>query len=230
MNAQHLASKKNVILLAIIAALIVYFVVSYAVKHARLEKQEKLGGQVELFSSNVAITPQEFGFMRGNSVRFSHVADIRTPFSLSKGIFESQVRVMDNTYPLRGKMQLDRKQFKLIFPFDRESKSFGVAVNQVFLDQAGLKFGDGFVMNNIRYQVRGLIEKLPDEAGQAMLNAGPLLLIKHDTMRGSGMMKNATKRDFRYRILPKKMDSAQFEKRFRQTFPKSTVAIRQWDA
>ena len=228
MNPSRLASKKNVILLAAVAVVIVFMVGSYYAKQSRLQKQAALGGEVEFFLKDWPLSRHEFGFIKFHASKISHVVDLVVSLPIANVPFEATVRAFDNTYPLRGKMDIDRKQFKAIFVQNFRTKNFGVAVNQLFLNQSGMKFGESFKIGNFNFQIRGLVAALPDASGQELVSTVPFVMMKH-WMKPKGMFEAAGNRRLYYRALSKKLSAEDIEQEFRKKFPKSVTAIRRWD-
>ncbi len=225
-----LASKKNIIVISAVVITLALMIGSYYTKKSRIQKQAELGGISEIVSDNVPLPPPEYDFARTRVMRFSHVADIKTTLTLPSGDFESNVRVVDAQYPLVGYPNLDRSKFNPIFSFMPQKKIFGVAVNKAFLEKTRMEIGQSFKMNDITYQLRGTINTLPDISGQKLMQEGPLLMLRHPAVAGSGMFKAATVKTFRYRLMHPRVATKLWEKSYRERFPKSTVVINKWDA
>ncbi len=226
MNIKIFIAKKNYIILAALFLLISLLALSYYRKEDRIKRQTMLGGEVELIS-DALLHRNEWNFLRGNTARFVLVADLRTSIPLPSGVFETNVRAWD-LQPLRGNIEIDKKHFKICFIEDWKTKTFGVSVNQLFLDVSGLKFGDIFKMGTNNYQIRAIIKSMPDSAGKLLMEE-PFLMVKHIPMRGSGMFQNATKRELRYLILTKGISAKAWEEKFKKTFPKTRTIVRRWD-
>jgi len=229
MQRTVLASKKNVIILVVVAIATVLMFSSYYMKKDRLEKQTALGAQIELVSREVEIPKAEEKFLRSQATKYSLLADLVTSLPLPNGPMEANVRVIAIApYPLYGVPKFDRGKFKRISIEDKAKKFYGVSVSRAFLTQSGMKMGDTFKMAELTYQIRGVVEWLPDEAGLKLL-ATPFLLLSSQAMSGSGMYKYASKRTWLYRITSNKISAARFEKEFKQRFPHSVTKINRWD-
>ena len=228
MKNNVLASKKNVIILSAIAVSIVLMLGSYYSKRSQIQKKTALGGQIQLVT-NGPLSGPEYVFVRGSAAKLSYVADMKTPLPLPGGLFVSNVRGFDGDYPLHGAIKFNKMNNKIIFIADSNKQLFGVAVNQLFLDQTGMKLNDIFTMNKKKYQLRAIIESLPDLSGQAM-NKEPLLMLRDYVEVGNGMWRDATQHNLRYNLSTKKYSSQQFEKEFKKRFPASKTVIKSADA
>lgn len=223
-----LASKKSIIILTIVVVSILLTLTSYYMKKARLERETRLGGEIEIISSG-PLSPAEYRFVRGNAAKLSYVADLKTPLPLPNGVFLSNVRGFDKSYPLRGNMQINPMGMRGVFIHDKRKQLFGVAVNQLFLDQTGMKIGDIFSMNRRNYQLRGVILWLPDASGQAM-NKEPLLMLRDYAERRNGMWANSSMHGLRYRLISKRISAKNFQAEYKKQFPTSSVTINRADA
>ena len=228
MTESVLASKKNVIVAVVTLLAVALMVGSYFTKKSRIQKQIELGGQVEVSFDRVP-NPGEYGMIRQGSERFSLVNDMATSVLVAGQPFAINLRAIDSNYPLVGKFDIDRKQFKMALIHDARTKTYGVVVNEFFLEQSGLKFGDKFTAGGNNYHIRAMIKSIPDLAGQQM-NEKPFVLLRHEALRGSEFFKIASKKTLRYRILNQKLSPADWEKLYRQKLPKSNAIITRWDA
>ena len=229
MESKGLASKKNVIILSAVVISVLLMLGSYYAKQSRLKKETLLGGQVEVVDV-VPLPPPMWNFLRANWIKDAFVADLKTPLPLPTGEFMSNVRSFTFTYPLRGAMKITPMPgVGDVFGSDDAKRLYGVAVNQWFLTQSGMKLGDTFTMREKTYQLRGLIESLPDISGQEA-NKGPFLMLRHHVEIGNGMWDAAVQRRARYFFLTNTLSPRQFQQEFKKRFPQSTAIVSRADA
>lgn len=227
MRAGQLASKKNVIIYVIAGLLTAYTLTSYYVKKSRVDRQMAVGGQIELVVSE-PLPKLEYEFMYDNSSTISSVMDLKLTFPLVNGPLLTNVRVFDGNYPLRGRMNIDNRGMGDVFTEDKVTNTFGVAANQLFLDMSSMKIGEIFTYRGRNYQLRGVINSLPDRAAIKMSKA-PLLIMRENAERGSGMWDAAQSHVLRYRLVTKTVSTRQWEEKFKNRFTQSSTAIYRWD-
>ncbi len=266
MKTGILASKKNVIILSVIALSIILMLTSYYTKRARIQKQTALGGHIELISQGVLFTNPVSNFVNSHSTKNSYVVDLKTKLTLSSGAFESNVRIFDWKYPLMGVLQVDNSKFSDVFNMAQKKRTekvmetpepvvaakgskaakaakaakpvekiveivettFGVAVNQVFLDKTGMKIGETFKMNANSYQLRGLIKSFPDDGGQKLMSE-PLLILKHFQVPGGLMYPLASRRTY-HLFINKMAKNSEWQENFKRSVPNAQVIIKRWDS
>lgn len=223
-----LASKKNVIILSVVALAVVVMLVSYYMNQSRLTKQRALGGYIELVHGDRF--PREVTqFVKARAQKYSYVVDLKTPITAAQGSIESNVRIIDDRYPLMGKVGYERGKNRIIYTSDDRQRLYGVAVNVPFLNATGMKLGDTFKMNKMNYQIRATFETLPDDGGKK-LAAEPLLILKHSAVPGSGFYKYASSKTFHIFIIDKRTSAKRWENLFKGELPQSPVKINRWDS
>jgi putative ABC transport system permease protein len=225
-----LASKKNVII-GVAALVVIFMVGSYYMEQKHLHKKVLLGGPVELVVQNAPVSKMEWSFIKKNSSKVAVLNDMVTDLPLTKGVMQASVRAFSKSYPLRGTLNLERTRFKVVFSVDKKQNLYGVAVNKEFLKRSGMDIGESFTMGSKNYQLRALINDLPDTVGNNLNDKEPLMLLNVSAMYGSGMYANAMQREVRYLIQPKKKVSARkWIGMYKRSFPRSIAVVKRWDA
>lgn len=107
-------------------------------------------------------------------------------------------------------------------------KTFGVAVNQAFLDKTGMRIGETFKMNANNYQLRGVLQALPEDGGKKLMSE-PLLCLKHFQVGGSNMYPTATASTYHY-FVNKIANNSDWQANFKKSAPNVNVVINRWDS
>ena len=213
--------------LAIIAAVVMYTV---AMKHQRVKQFEakiRFGGEVEFVKPGL-LSAEEEKFARFVSKSISHIADTQTVIPLEEGKFTTKLRCIGDRYPLIGQPDLDRGTFKVTMTADNKRRHYGIAVNQAFLNKIPLKIGQEYMVNDTRYQLRGIIKNLPDWPEAATMDE-PLMLMRCDGATSATLYKNNPANVFRTRIMLKQGSAKEVQENFTKRFPRSKVVVRRWD-
>jgi len=232
MAKRHLFSKINFIMLSLaVVAGIVAIIIAGQRAERRLVLEEKLGGQVEVESPSPLSVPQYNVLKKLRNNRISLVIDMEMPLQLEKGGYTSHVRVVGDNYPLRGAMQLDPPDLADLFTSDKKNDLYGVVVNLAFLDETGLAINDVFHIGDTSYQIRGLVNSLPDISGQGLLEAGPLVLMRYQDVTALTMAKYSFRQQYRYRAISDAFSSLAIKQRYSKEFPEfyEKATIRRWD-
>ncbi|WP_299838908.1 FtsX-like permease family protein [uncultured Jannaschia sp.] len=156
-----------------------------------------LGGDAEV----------EFGYRRADSEErayleslgtVSEVVDFRSMLATGEGAEAeralTQVKAVDEFYPLTGEIELDPAM-----PIADALADDGAILHPVLADRLALEVGDAVFLGNKRFTLRALVTREPD-AGGASFGLGPRTIVASAALEGSGLIAEGSLFDTDYRI------------------------------
>ncbi len=176
-----------------------------------------LGGDAMMeFTYRYADTAER-AFMARNAERVSRVVDFRSMAVVARdGRTEralTGIKGVDGAYPLYGEVALDPP-----LPLDEALTGNGAAMARVLADRLGLAPGDTFRLGTKAFELRAILERLPDDAGGGF-DLAPPTLMRADALEGSGLLAPGTLFDSEYRLaLPAGADLSALEQRAKARF------------
>ncbi len=157
-----------------------------------------LGGDAMMEFTYRHADPAERAFMRRNAERISEVVDFRSMVVIQRdGQSEralTAIKGVDAQYPLYGQVVLDP-----VMPLDKALAGNGAAMARVLADRLGLAPGDRFRLGTKEFELRAILDRLPDDAGGGFDFAPPTLL-RTAALDGSGLLAPGTLFEAEYRL------------------------------
>ena len=189
---------------------------------AGLEKEGAalLGGNAEVEFTYRFAREEELEWLSSISETISATVDFRSMIVVEQsGTTErglTQVRAVDNAYPLIGNVTLDPDM-----PINAALADNGGVMERVLADRLGLNAGDTFKLGEQAFVLRAILERYPDNASGGF-GLGPRTIVKIADLDGSGLLAEGTLFSTQYRLdLPETADldalAAQAEAQFRDT-------------
>ena len=189
---------------------------------AGLEKEGAalLGGNAEVEFTYRFAREEELEWLSSISETISATVDFRSMIVVEQsGTTErglTQVRAVDNAYPLIGNVTLDPDM-----PINAALADNGGVMERVLADRLGLNAGDTFKLGEQAFVLRAILERYPDNASGGF-GLGPRTIVKTADLDGSGLLAEGTLFSTQYRLdLPETADldalAAQAEAQFRDT-------------
>ena len=176
-----------------------------------------LGGDAEVEFTYRFARDEELAFLNSIADRISETVDFRSMAVVDRdGTTErglTQIRAVDDTYPLVGAVQLDP-----VMPLADALADQGGVMERVLADRLGLVPGDRFRLGEATFSLRAILERYPDNAS-AGFGLGPRTIVLTDALAGSGLIVEGTLFSTQYRLdLPEGADLAALEQQAEDQF------------
>ena len=161
-----------------------------------------LGGDAQAEFTYRFATPEERGWLEEISTELSEIADFRSMATVTReGETErglTQVKAVDEAYPLLGQMELDPPQ-----PLSEALAGGdlpGAVMAPVLADRLGLSPGDSFRLGEQEFTLSAVILREPDDAGDGF-GLGPRTLVATSALAESGLLAPGSLYETQYRLL-----------------------------
>lgn len=176
-----------------------------------------LGGAAELDFTYRFATEEERAWMEARATRVSEIAEFRSMAVVGEERALTQVKAVDDAYPLVGTMSLEPD-----IPLDRalavQDGTPGAVMERALSDRLGLAPGDTFTLGTKSYRLTALILREPDSAASGFA-LGPRTLLRRDALEGAGLLAPGTLFNSKYRLdLPEGTDLEALETQARAQF------------
>jgi putative ABC transport system permease protein len=178
-----------------------------------------LGGDAEMSFTYRYASEAERAFMSSVATRVSEVVDFRSMAVVGEDTALTQVKAVDDAYPLIGSVVLD--QGTLSDALAGANGLPGAVMDKVLVDRMGLKVGDTFRLGVQDFRLGAVLLREPDSATGGF-SLGPRTIVRTTGLANSGLIGPGTLFDTSYRLdLPVGTDLAaletQAEAQFRDT-------------
>ncbi|GGG80019.1 drug:proton antiporter [Salipiger pallidus] len=182
-----------------------------------------LGGDAQAQFTYRFASDNERAWLESISTGVSEITDFRSmavadgPEGPERGL--TQIKSVDDAYPLLGEMQLD-PAMPLAQALDGGELP-GAVMAPVLADRLGLSPGDSFRLGTQEFSLSAIIVTEPDDAGGGF-SLGPRTMVRTEALRGSGLLSAGSLFETEYRMtLPEGTDldalRADAEERFQDT-------------
>ncbi len=184
-----------------------------------------LGGDAEIELTYRYANEDELAWMTETALRVSEVVDFRSMAVVGDERALTQVKAVDDLYPLIGTMQLDPAM-----PLDQALEGIGTlpggVMAKALADRFGLVAGDTFRLGSQDFTLSAIITREPDDAG-AGFSLGPRTLVRSVDLATSGLLGPGTLFETKYRLdLPDTADLEVTEQEARDVFSASGIRWR----
>ncbi len=167
---------------------------SAAVQHAlEREKHSLLGGDIEVLAGNQAIDSAQLKELKAYGM-VSHIATLRSMLQFGDLPTLVEIKAVDANYPVLGKIQLQENMAP-----EAALAGDGVVVDAALLAQLGAKLGDTVSIGSKQLVLRATLKREPDRAVQ-LLNFGPRVMMRYETLESTGLVTPTSLMKQRYRI------------------------------
>ena len=175
-----------------------------------------LGGDAQVEFTYRAATPAERAYLDGISDRLSEIAEFRSMAISGDSRVLTQVKAVDDAYPLTGQITLEGD-----IALPQALANRGAVMDRVLAAQMGLALGDRFALGATEFTLRALLLREPDSATGGFALA-PRTLVGLADLQGSGLLAPGTLYDSAYRLdLPEGTDLAALEAATKAALPDS---------
>lgn len=175
-----------------------------------------LGGDAQVEFTYRAATPAERAYLDGISDRLSEIAEFRSMAISGDSRVLTQVKAVDDAYPLTGQITLEGD-----ISLPQALADRGAVMDKVLAAQMGLAVGDRFALGATEFTLRALLLREPDSATGGFALA-PRTMVGLADLQGSGLLAPGTLYDSAYRLdLPEGTDLAALEAATKAALPDS---------
>ena len=184
-----------------------------------------LGGDAELELTYRFATEAERAWMQSQATAVSEIADFRSMAAVGEDRALTQVKAVDDLYPLIGSVIL-APEMPLADALATQNNIPGAVMERALIDRLGLEIGDTFALGTQTYSLRAEITREPDNAtgGFAL---GPRTLVLRDSLEGSGLLSSGSLFNSKYRLtLPEGAQIDALEVEAKQQFEGSGLRWR----
>ena len=153
-----------------------------------------LGGDAEIEFVYRFASQDERAWLEEISDQVSEVAVFRSMIVVRRGDEKmralTQIKAIDNAYPLRGQVQLFGG-YNFREKLNVKDGLSGVLMERLLVDRLGLQIGDQLDIGSKSFRLGGILESLPDAASDGF-GLGPRTLVYRADLEGSGLLVPGT--------------------------------------
>ena len=153
-----------------------------------------LGGDAEMEFTYRFADAEERDWIAENAVALSEVAEFRSMAVVGDERALTQVKAVDDAYPLVGRIRLSPDM-----PLEKALDGDGAVMDRVLADRLGLLAGDRFRLGSKDFVLNALIVSEPDSAASGFA-LGPRTMVLTEALSGSGLLSPGTLFSTRYRM------------------------------
>jgi putative ABC transport system permease protein len=158
-----------------------------------------LGGDAQMEFTYRTATPDERAFMDTMATATSEVIDFRSMAVVGEDRALTQVKSVDNGYPLVGAVVLD-PAIPLQQALAVENGLPGAVMDRVLVDRLGLALGDIFKMGLQDFRLSAMLVKEPDSATGGF-GLGPRTIVLTQSLASSGLIGAGSLFESQYRLM-----------------------------
>ncbi|QPM90966.1 ABC transporter permease [Pseudooceanicola algae] len=184
-----------------------------------------LGGDAEMSLTYRFATAEERDWIAARSSAMSEIADFRSMASVGDDRTLTQIKAVDDAYPLVGTIGLS-PDIPLEVALDGRDGTPGVVMEPVLIDRLGLSPGDMVRLGGEDFVLMAALEREPD-ANASGFSLGPRSILRRRALEGTALLAPGTLFDSRYRVLlPPATDLEALEQGARARFADSGLRWR----
>ncbi|MBF9031766.1 FtsX-like permease family protein, partial [Rhodobacterales bacterium HKCCE3408] len=184
-----------------------------------------LGGDAELTFTYRYATDEERAFMDRIATRVSETVDFRSMAVAGDTRGLTQLRAVDDAYPLYGAAGLD-PAIGIETALDGQNGLPGGVMDPVLAARLDIAPGDTFRLGTQDFVLTALLTDEPDAAGSGF-SLGPRTIVRTVALENSGLLSPGTLFDTQYRLaLPAGADLAALEAEAQALFPDAGLRWR----
>ncbi|MBU2959697.1 FtsX-like permease family protein [Citreicella sp. C3M06] len=153
-----------------------------------------LGGDAQAEFTYRFASDEERAWLQSVATQVSEITDFRSMAVVGDERALTQVKSVDDAYPLLGQMILDPPM-----PLAEALNDSGAVMAPVLADRLGLSPGDSFKLGTREFTLSAIIVTEPDDAGDGF-GLGPRTLVKTTDLDGSGLLAPGSLFESEYRL------------------------------
>ncbi len=180
-----------------------------------------LGGDAEVEFTYRFARDDELAWLQSIAEDISETVDFRSMAVVGDERGLTQIRAIDDAYPLIGAVQLDPDM-----PLDEALADYGGVMERVLVDRLVLTPGDTFRLGEQAFTLRAILDRYPDNAAGGF-GLGPRTIVLTDDLAQSGLLAEGTLFSTQYRLdLPPDADLQALEDQAEAEFRDSGLRWR----
>ncbi|MDX8350789.1 ABC transporter permease [Cognatiyoonia sp. IB215182] len=157
-----------------------------------------LGGDAEVEFTYRFARDEELAWLQSIADNISETVDFRSMAVVERdGETErglTQIRAVDDAYPLVGQVQLDPA-----IPLEQALADYGGVMERVLADRLALTPGDTFRLGEQDFTLRAILDRYPDNAAGGF-GLGPRTIVLTEALAESGLIAEGTLFSTQYRL------------------------------
>ncbi len=186
-----------------------------------------LGGDAELDFTYRFATPEERSWMEAEALAVSEIVDFRSMAVVGDARALTQIKAVDEAYPLVGQVVLD-PDMPLEAALQGQEGRPGAVMERVLADRLGLSVGDEFDLGTQSFHLSAILTREPDGAAGGFA-LGPRTIVRTSSLENSSLLAPGTLFSTKYRLdVPPDTDLAALADRAATTF--ADTGVRWTDA
>ncbi|EDQ05895.1 hypothetical protein DSM14862_02880 [Sulfitobacter indolifex] len=162
-----------------------------------------LGGDAELDFTYRFANADERDWMAARATHVSEIVEFRSMAVTGQGDTSeralTQVKAVDDLYPLIGQMVLDPAMPLADALAPHTKGQPGAVMERALADRLALTPGDTFALGEVEFTLSALIQREPDSAASGF-SLGPRTLVLREALEGSGLLASGTLFNSKYRL------------------------------
>ena len=172
-----------------------------------------LGGDAEATLTYRFASDEERAWLASHATRLSEVVEFRSMAVVGEERALTQVKAVDDLYPLRGDIRLEPA-----LPLAEALAGHQGVMERVLADRLGLTPGDSFRLGDQEFTLSAILTWEADAAGSGFA-IGPRTLVRTDALAASGLLAPGTLFSTKYRLdLPDGANLAALERDAKDRF------------
>lgn len=184
-----------------------------------------LGGDAEIGLTYRFAEDSELDWIRANSTAYSEIADFRSMAAIGDDSALTQIKTVDNAYPLLGQVQLD-PAIPLSEALAVQNNLPGAVMERALVDRLDLSAGDEFTIGGLPFRLSAVLLREPDNATGGF-GLGPRTIVATDSLKDTALLSPGTLFETKYRLLlPPETDLAALEAEARNALDNSGMRWR----
>jgi len=158
-----------------------------------------LGGDAQMEFTYRTASDTERAFMAKIATQTSEVIDFRSMAVVGQDRALTQVKAVDNAYPLVGAVVLD-PAIPLASALAGDATGPGAVMDRVLVDRLGLKPGDSFTLGTQAFRLGAVLVTEPDSATGGF-GLGPRTIVLTEGLKNAGLIGPGSLFESKYRLL-----------------------------
>lgn len=157
-----------------------------------------LGGDASVSFTYRFADAAEFAVLTSESDKMTVMADFRSMAVVGDERGLTQIKAVDDAYPLVGVVELD-PPINLSTALDGQNGRPGAVMDDLLINRLGLSLGDWFQLGETEFVLMAELVKEPDNASGGF-SLGPRTIVRRSALDGSGLLTEGTLFNSQYKM------------------------------
>ncbi len=158
-----------------------------------------LGGDAEMRFTYRTADVDERAYMTGIATKVSEVYDFRSMVLMDDDQALTQIKAVDDAWPLTGAATLD-PAIPVAEALSDQNGIPGAIMDPVLISRLGLALGDTFRLGTQVFRLTAALTREPDSASTGF-TLGPRTVVRAEALANSGLLASGSMYETRYRLL-----------------------------